>query len=144
MSFDWLAAQPHDPPLPHLIDSEPIPADYELVARSGEAPQLGDQMSSNRVGVVAEVVDPDYETLIKEHEDFTLAVGKAGRVSYGAPQGFHDDAVMATALANRARRGLHRAYTLHRPGVGFLEDIAADPDEDEDPLYKTDGSAQFR
>lgn len=55
-----------------------------------------------------------YDTLIKEHEDFALEVGKTGKISYGAPEGFHDDAVMATCLANRARR---RVRAVATPGV---------------------------
>lgn len=47
--------------------------------------------------------DADGETLLREHEDYSLEVTKTGRVLYGAPDGFHDDAVTATLLANRAR-----------------------------------------
>lgn len=53
--------------------------------------------------------DPTYETLIREHEDYSLTIGKTGKVSYGAPEGLHDDAVCATLLTNRARRGMSRA-----------------------------------
>lgn len=49
-------------------------------------------------------VEPIYETLIREHENFSLEVSPRGKISYGAPDGMHDDAVIATLLANRARR----------------------------------------
>lgn len=48
--------------------------------------------------------EPVYETLIREHEEFALDVSERGKISYGAPDGLHDDAVMATLLSNRARR----------------------------------------
>jgi len=48
--------------------------------------------------------EPIYETLIREHEEFALEVSSKGRISYGAPDGMHDDAVIATLLSNRARR----------------------------------------
>lgn len=46
----------------------------------------------------------DGERLLREHEDYSLEITKTGRVIYGAPDGFHDDAVTSTLLANRARR----------------------------------------
>lgn len=47
--------------------------------------------------------EDDGERLLREHEDFSLEVTKTGRVLYGAPDGFHDDAVIGTLLSNRAR-----------------------------------------
>ncbi len=64
--------------------------------------------------------DPVYEALVKEHEDFSLDVSKTGKISYGAPQGLHDDAVMATCLANRARRLLARPANQFKPRVSFV------------------------
>lgn len=48
--------------------------------------------------------DETYDRLIREHEDYTLVVTKTSKIVYGAPEGLHDDAVVATMLANRARR----------------------------------------
>lgn len=47
--------------------------------------------------------DEDGDRLLREHEDYSLEITKTGRVLYGAPDGFHDDAVTATLLSNRAR-----------------------------------------
>jgi len=47
--------------------------------------------------------EPDGERLLREHEDYSLEITKTGRVLYGAPDGLHDDAVVATLLSNRAR-----------------------------------------
>lgn len=59
----------------------------------------------------ASLGDPLYEALIREHEEFALEVGKTGKITYGAPSGLHDDLVMATLLANRARsRVQNREY----------------------------------
>lgn len=49
-------------------------------------------------------VEPIYETMIREHENYALEVSPKGKISYGAPDGMHDDAVMSALLANRARR----------------------------------------
>ena len=58
---------------------------------------------SGRLGFPTKSVgDELYDVLIQEHEEFSLEVGKTGKISYGAPGGSHDDAVMATMLANRA------------------------------------------
>lgn len=48
--------------------------------------------------------DTDGETMLRELEDYSLEITKTGRVIYGAPDGFHDDAVTSILLANRARR----------------------------------------
>jgi hypothetical protein len=47
---------------------------------------------------------PNGERLIRELEDYSLEITKTGRVIYGAPDGFHDDAATAVLLSNRARR----------------------------------------
>lgn len=64
--------------------------------------------------------DPDGERLIQEHEDYTLTLNKSGKVTYGAPEGFHDDAPTATMLGNRARRGAIVEYAA-APSISFIE-----------------------
>jgi hypothetical protein len=104
---------------------------------------------SGRLGFIpgAEVADEIYEAMIREHEDFTLTVTKKGLITYGAPPGLHDDAVIATALANRARRGLWREYALTSPRVTFLDEEEIEEEEDtddEEQLIVTAGQAYFR
>lgn len=65
-------------------------------------------------------VEPVYELLIKEHEDFALEVSNKGRISYGAPDGFHDDAVMATLLSNRARRRVAAGVGTMGAGITII------------------------
>ena len=65
-------------------------------------------------------VEPVYGTLIREHEDFSLEVSPRGRIAYGAPDGLHDDAVMATLLSNRARRRVAAGVGSMGAGVFIL------------------------
>lgn len=71
---------------------------------------------------------PEIETLVQEHESFSLTVTKGGRIVYGAPDGMHDDAVIATALANRARRQLWRDEGEYGavPMLDFIGDDGAE------------------
>lgn len=76
---------------------------------------------SGRLGFIASMLDePIYNTLIKEHEEFALEVSNTGKITYGAPDGFHDDAVMATILANRARARVAQGEMEFAPAVSFL------------------------
>jgi hypothetical protein len=43
-----------------------------------------------------------------EHDIFTLVTTKKRTITYGAPDGFHDDTVNSVMLANRARRYIMR------------------------------------
>lgn len=51
-----------------------------------------------------EASDPDYGRMLQEFEDYSLTIKKTGKITYGAPDGLHDDAVTAVMLADRARR----------------------------------------
>lgn len=44
-----------------------------------------------------------WETLTNEMKRFEYVISGAGRISYGAPSGYHDDCVIALALANHRR-----------------------------------------
>lgn len=50
---------------------------------------------------------PAMRRAMHEHELFSLNVTPGGNVQYSAPDGEHDDCVVAGLLANRARRQLH-------------------------------------
>lgn len=58
-----------------------------------------------------------WEVLTTELERYEYAISPAGQISYGAPAGYHDDCVMALALAQWGRvrygagAGLFRAFT---------------------------------
>ncbi len=45
----------------------------------------------------------DWGILTAEMKRFEYEIGPSGGVSYGAPSGYHDDCVMALALANHGR-----------------------------------------
>jgi hypothetical protein len=45
----------------------------------------------------------EWEVLTNELKRYEYAVGPTGQISYSAPAGFHDDCVMALALANHRR-----------------------------------------
>ena len=45
----------------------------------------------------------DWNILTTEMKRFEYTIGPTGNVFYGAPSGFHDDCVIALALANRVR-----------------------------------------
>jgi hypothetical protein len=45
----------------------------------------------------------DWDVLTNELKRYEYAVGPTGQISYSAPAGFHDDCVMALALANHRR-----------------------------------------
>src|SRR3990167_285473 len=64
--------------------------------------------------------DPLQLLMIKECEDFALEVGKTGKVTYCAPDGIHDDAVIALLLANRARRRVQGEAMMSSPMVTFI------------------------
>ena len=54
--------------------------------------------------------------MIKELEDFSKEEKQNGYISYGHPQGGHDDTVIALALANQARNP--GRYNRFRPALG--------------------------
>lgn len=44
-----------------------------------------------------------WDVLTNEMKRYEYAIGPTGQISYGAPSGYHDDCVMALALANHGR-----------------------------------------
>lgn len=64
--------------------------------------------------------DPVFDEMMREYQDYSLEITERGRVTYGAPPGLHDDAVMAGDLANRARRHLAVAGLEFAPGITIL------------------------
>jgi len=56
---------------------------------------------------------PNIEILIEELKQFSYSISPGGRIIYGAPEGKHDDCVIALALANWGiRTYLHSAQVL--------------------------------
>ncbi len=51
-------------------------------------------------------IPSDWSVLIDELKRYEYAISAFGNVSYNAPPGFHDDAVVALALANLGRTAL--------------------------------------
>jgi hypothetical protein len=45
----------------------------------------------------------DWDVLTNEMRRYEYQIGESGRITYGAPAGYHDDCVMALALANHRR-----------------------------------------
>ena len=45
----------------------------------------------------------EWEVLTNELRRYEYEISARGRISYGAPSGFHDDCVIALALANHCR-----------------------------------------
>jgi len=67
---------------------------------SGDA--LGTSRSTLPTANCSLLTDP-WETLTAELKRYEYGIGPTGRISYGAPSGYHDDCVMALALANHGR-----------------------------------------
>jgi len=60
----------------------------------------------------------EWEVLSNEMKRFEYAISPSGAITYGAPAGFHDDCVIALALANRGRwmyssSGLMAPFVAH-------------------------------
>ena len=66
-----------------------------LLGRGEERSTLNVQRSTLNNG--------EWEILTNELKRYEYAVGPTGQISYSAPAGFHDDCVMALALANHRR-----------------------------------------
>lgn len=58
-----------------------------------------------------------WETLTNELRRFEYSISQSGAITYSAPSGFHDDCVIALALANKARwiAGTSRSFELFVP-----------------------------
>ena len=50
------------------------------------------------------VLIPDVPVVVNEHESYTYEITRSRNISYGAPEGLHDDVVIAAALADYGRR----------------------------------------
>ncbi len=50
------------------------------------------------------VLIPDVPVVISEHESYTYEITRSRNISYHAPEGLHDDVVIAAALADYGRR----------------------------------------
>jgi hypothetical protein len=85
-----------------------------------------------------EITIPNIVTVRNEMEAFTYSITRTGKMSYGAPAGFHDDIVIAIALANWFRKennGANEVLSLEdfmnitKPKKrSFLEECADDND----------------
>ena len=77
------------------------------------------EIERGRIGIPAE-----YVTLIQELENFTYEMLPSGRVRYAAPSGFHDDTVIALALAVHAlpRAGISLDHVDSR-WVGLIDQL---------------------
>lgn len=65
------------------------------------------------------VAIPNIPTVIGELSAFTYTLTKTGKMSYGAPSGYHDDIVMAFALANWYRT----EHSVDAGQVSVIEEI---------------------
>jgi len=72
--------------------------------RSGASDQLS--VNSGQWG--------QWEMLTAEMKRYEYAIGEGGRISYAAPSGYHDDCVMALALANHGRWESESAGSMAR------------------------------
>ena len=57
---------------------------------------------------------PD-QTALFEYENFTYEIGPTGKIRYGAKEGFHDDIVMADALAVWSLQPIYKREELKEP-----------------------------
>ena len=55
-----------------------------------------------------------WDMLTAEMKRYEYAIGEGGRISYAAPSGYHDDCVMALALANHGRWESESAGSMAR------------------------------
>ena len=63
----------------------------------------------------------DWEVLTNEMRRYEYAIGPSGGITYSAPAGYHDDCVMALALANHRRwetEACGRMMRLEGSGIG--------------------------
>jgi hypothetical protein len=71
-----------------------------------------------------------WEILTNELERYEYEVGPTGNISYNAPSGYHDDTVIALALAQHGRtkmgasEGLFHAFTNNKRGRGKTVTLA--------------------
>ena len=61
----------------------------------------------------------NWEILTNEMKRYEYQIMPSGGISYGAPAGFHDDCVMALALANHRRWETENCGRMLRIGVGW-------------------------
>lgn len=70
-----------------------------------------------------EIHYPEIPELINELEVFEYKTTNAGNVTMNAPTGFHDDCVIALALANHERGGTVRYASVRRPENKTLSEL---------------------
>lgn len=75
-----------------------------------------------------EITYPEEEVLISELECFEYKTGSTGLIRYGAPEGMHDDCVIALALAVHAARGQSSAL------LDWFKETTKEPYHAEDSL----------
>ena len=73
-----------------------------LVGREESCPQMA------QMGADGDPPSPDYgvaswDVLTNEMKRYEYVISPSGGITYGAPSGYHDDCVMALALANHRR-----------------------------------------
>ncbi len=71
-----------------------------------------------------------WDMLTAEMKQYEYAIGEGGRTSYAAPAGYHDNCVMALALANHGRCESESAGTMVRllvrgGGVAWCDGVEA-------------------
>jgi hypothetical protein len=68
-----------------------------------EQRQVGWPLATRSQNSEVRIQNGEWEILTAEMKRFEYEIGPSGGVSYGAPSGYHDDCVMALALANHGR-----------------------------------------
>ncbi|MDD5707338.1 MAG: hypothetical protein PHR35_15555 [Kiritimatiellae bacterium] len=66
----------------------------------------------------AETRSENWEVLTAELKRYEYEIGPTGQISYRAPEGYHDDCVMALALATHRRWETQNCGNMLRVGVG--------------------------
>lgn len=113
---------------------DPVMDDF----KQANAPVVGIKTAQEKIPLIdslavgfenMEVSYPDIPILINELEIFDMEKSPTGHISYKAPDGFHDDAVISLALAWRGIRGGSRMVTL-----GGIDDLQNRPRQEENVL----------
>lgn len=86
----------------------------------------------------AKISLPNIVTIRNEHEIFEMGITKTGKISYNAPDGKHDDTVMALALCNWFREN-----NISRSEVGEVDNILQTYKEARNSLEDMDDEDDF-
>ncbi len=92
------------------------PAASQGVVRSEEL-GVGGTLNAQRSTLNAEVKSWPWEVLTTEMRRYEYEIGPTGQISYAAPSGYHDDCVMALALAVSPAMRLGQSKNLLRGGI---------------------------